>query len=72
MFAGVAVTAKMVSLRDAANANFKFQKIFGEGSFLAAGQLLIPPEGSKPTKNTKDNSFVSILVLLRCWPYPNN
>ena len=57
----------MVSLRDAANASFKFQKIFGEGSFLAAGQLLIPPEGSKPTKNTKDNSFVSNSVLC-CWP----
>lgn len=58
-YLGVAFTAGMVSLRDAANANFKFQKMFSDGSFLAAGQLLIPPEGSKPTKSTRDNSFVS-------------
>ncbi|GJE87017.1 CENP-C like-domain-containing protein [Phanerochaete sordida] len=58
----VAFTAGMVSLRDAANANFKFQKMFSDGSFLAAGQLLIPPEGSKPTKSTRDNSFIFYVI----------
>ncbi|EKM55234.1 uncharacterized protein PHACADRAFT_255701 [Phanerochaete carnosa HHB-10118-sp] len=60
--ARVAFTTKMVSLRDAANANFKFQKMFSDGSFLAAGQLLIPPNGSKPTKSTKDNSFIFYVI----------
>ena len=40
------------------NANFSFQKIFGDGDFLAAGQLIIPPDSTKPTKGTKDNTFV--------------
>lgn len=49
----------MLTPKPAANADFFFQKIFGDGNFMAAGQLVIPPNGSKPTKSTKDNSFVS-------------
>ena len=56
---GIAFTAKMLTPKPAANADFFFQKIFGDGNFMAAGQLVIPPNGSKPTKSTKDNSFVS-------------
>ncbi|KAI0093782.1 Mif2/CENP-C like-domain-containing protein [Irpex rosettiformis] len=54
----VAFTAKMVNPKPAANAQFSFQKIFGDGNFMAAGQLVIPPGGSKPTKGTKDNTFI--------------
>jgi centromere protein C len=48
----------MLKPKPAANADFSFQKIFGDGNFMAAGQLVIPPGGSKPTKGTKDNTFV--------------
>lgn len=54
----------MLKPQAAAGANFLFQKIFGDGSFMAAGQLVIPPGGSKPTKSTKDNAFVSGLYGL--------
>lgn len=49
----------MLELKPAANNDFQFQKIFGDGNFIAAGQLVIPPKQQKPTKGTKDNTFVS-------------
>lgn len=55
---GVAFTAKMLKLKPAANNDFLFQKIFGDGNFIAAGQLVVPPKKQKPTKGTKDNTFV--------------
>jgi centromere protein C len=55
----VAWTAAMVRTKPAENDEFQFQKIFGDAGFIAAGQLLIPPGGKKPSKNTKDNSYVS-------------
>ena len=63
----------MVHTKQAANADFAFQKIFGDSDFMAAGQLLIPPKGMKPTKGTKDNTFVrtpmNIVVLLSNLPH---
>jgi len=58
----VAFTAKMVIPRPAANNDFHFQKIFGDGDFIAAGQLVIPPNKQKPTKHTKDNTFVFYVI----------
>ena len=37
---------------------FKFQKVFGDASFVAAGMLEIPVDGEKPSKPTKDNTYV--------------
>ena len=54
IYVGVAFTAQMVTPKPAAKENFKFQKIFGEADFMAAGQLVIPPGGKKPTKRTND------------------
>ena len=50
----------MVNFKHAANSDFMFQKTFGDGDFIAAGQLLIPPHGEKPSKGTKDNTFVRL------------
>ncbi|KAI0636564.1 Mif2/CENP-C like-domain-containing protein [Trametes polyzona] len=58
----VAFTAKMVAPKAAAQGSFYFQKIFGDGDFTAAGQLIIPPKGMKPTKGTKDNTFVFYVI----------
>jgi centromere protein C len=48
----------MVIPKAAANSEWFFQKIFGDGDFIAAGQLLIPPQVKKPGKGTKDNTYV--------------
>ncbi|KAL1944764.1 hypothetical protein VTO73DRAFT_3194 [Trametes versicolor] len=58
----VAFTAKMVQPKAAGQGAFYFQKIFGDGDFLAAGQLIIPPHSTKPTKGTKDNTFVFYVI----------
>ena len=56
--AGVAFLAQMIDPKAAANSNWFFQKIFGEGEFIAAGQMHIPPKSQKPSKSTKDNTYV--------------
>ncbi len=48
----------------AADNNFLFQKIFGDGEFIAAGQLIIPVGGKKPNKGTKDNTYVRTDLFL--------
>ena len=42
----------------AADHNWSFDKIFGDDDFIAAGQLIIPPRGRKPSKAAKDNTYV--------------
>ena len=54
----------MVQPREAANSSWLFDKIFGDDDFIAAGQLIIPPKGRKPSKAAKDNTYVS------CYPIP--
>jgi hypothetical protein len=58
--AGVAFTSKMVNPKVAINSKYMFQKIFGDGDFIAAGQLIIPPGEKKPAKPTKDNTYVRV------------
>ncbi|KAH9917445.1 Mif2/CENP-C like-domain-containing protein [Fomitopsis serialis] len=58
----IAFTAKMVTPKAAANNDFYFQKVFGDADFIAAGELIIPPDGQKPTKSTKDNTFVFYVI----------
>ena len=62
IFSGIALTAKMVEPQAAANNDWFFQKVFGDGDFIAAGQLIIPPKGRKPSKGTKDNTYVSPIL----------
>ena len=66
-YSGIAFTAKMVAPKPAAQGSFFFQKIFGDGDFLASGQLVIPPNSPKPTKSTKDNTFVRTFDFCS-WP----
>ncbi|KZT55090.1 hypothetical protein CALCODRAFT_361381 [Calocera cornea HHB12733] len=58
----IAFTESMIEPREAANARFKFQKIFGDGEFLAAGMLSIPIGETKPAKSSKDNSYVFYVI----------
>jgi len=60
LFSGVTFTAKMVEPKVVMNSNYKFQKIFGDGDFIAAGQLVIPPGEQKPAKFAKDNTYVRV------------
>jgi centromere protein C len=58
----VAFLAQMIDPKAAANSNWFFQKIFGEGEFIAAGQMHIPPKSQKPSKSTKDNTYVFYVI----------
>jgi centromere protein C len=43
---------------------FKYQKVFGEDQFIASGVVYIPVGGSKPSKQSKDNSYVGLHCLI--------
>ncbi|KAJ2930701.1 hypothetical protein H1R20_g6395, partial [Candolleomyces eurysporus] len=58
----IAWTAKMVNPRPVANNSWSFDKIFGDADFIAAGQLVIPPNSRKPSKATKDNTYIFYVV----------
>ena len=60
---GVAFTSKMLNPRQTANGDWSFQKVFGDADFIAAGVLVIPPKGRKPSKGTKDNTYVRPFTL---------
>jgi centromere protein C len=56
---GIAWTAKMVEPKMSTRNDWSFDKIFNDGDFIAAGQLVIPPKGRKPSKQAKDNTYAS-------------
>ncbi|WVQ77302.1 hypothetical protein IAR50_006986 [Cryptococcus sp. DSM 104548] len=42
--------------------SFKYQKVFGEGGFMAAGVVFIPVGEKKNTKPSKDNAYVFYVI----------
>ncbi|PBK93241.1 hypothetical protein ARMGADRAFT_992935 [Armillaria gallica] len=58
----IACTARMVNVQQAANSNWFFEKIFGDGNFMAAGQMLIPPRSRKQSKRSKDNTYIFYIM----------
>ncbi|RXW13293.1 hypothetical protein EST38_g12561 [Candolleomyces aberdarensis] len=58
----VAWTAKMANLKPVPNNSWSYEKIFGDEDFIAAGQLVIPPNSQKPSKATKDNTYMFYVV----------
>ncbi|TFK64211.1 hypothetical protein BDN72DRAFT_881628, partial [Pluteus cervinus] len=41
---------------------FAYQKVFGDGDFIAAGVLVLPPQGIKPSNNAKANTLMFYLA----------
>ncbi|KAG6848207.1 hypothetical protein H0H93_002319 [Arthromyces matolae] len=55
--------AKDILMADPVGHNrWSFMKAFGDADFIAAGVLEIPPGGKKPTKQTKDNTYVFYVI----------
>ena len=49
----------MIEPKQAASSDFMFQKVFSDGEFIASGQVVLPVGGKKPSKSSKDNTYVS-------------
>ncbi|KAF9014255.1 Mif2/CENP-C like-domain-containing protein [Cyathus striatus] len=58
----IAWSAKMVHPRTPANSEWAFDKIFGDGEFIAAGLIFIPEGKKKPTKAAKDNTYIFYVI----------
>jgi len=56
---GIAFPKSLLEPKNVLGGEFKYQKVFGEDQFIAAGVVFIPVGGSKPGKYSKDNSYVS-------------
>ncbi|WRT63918.1 uncharacterized protein IL334_000845 [Kwoniella shivajii] len=44
------------------NQSFRYQKVFGEGDFMAAGVVFIPVGSKKAPKPSKDNAYVFYVI----------
>jgi len=69
--AGLAFPERLVGHRPAANNDFFFTKVFGDGEYIAAGQLRIPPNKHKPSKMTKDNTYVGARLSSHITNFPS-
>lgn len=57
---GVAYPARMLAPKlIEGEGRFRYQKVFGDDTYMAAGTLEIPVGGFKPEKSAKDNTYVS-------------
>jgi centromere protein C len=52
----------MVKPQPVTTGDWSYQKILWDADFIAAGQLVIPPKCRKPSKATKDNTYVRFFV----------
>lgn len=57
---GLALPSKLIKPQPSASKEFQYQKIFGDGDFIAAGYIILPVGGKKPSKGSKDNAYVSL------------
>lgn len=67
---GITFTSANVEVQPAGGGEWSFQKIFGDGDFIASGQLHIPPKGRKPSKGTKDNTYACYLYTFKLRSHP--
>ncbi|PVF96061.1 hypothetical protein CPB86DRAFT_762800 [Serendipita vermifera] len=58
----IAFTAAMVVPKLTEKGHFLYQRIFADEKFIAAGQVIIPANGEKPKKSSKDNTYVFYLI----------
>ncbi|WVQ62444.1 uncharacterized protein L199_000584 [Kwoniella botswanensis] len=58
----IACPKALLNPESKANQNFSYQKVFGEGDFMAAGVVMIPVGKSKTTKPSKDNAYVFYVI----------
>ncbi|KAF7778435.1 hypothetical protein Agabi119p4_2780 [Agaricus bisporus var. burnettii] len=55
-------TEKRLTFQHANEGEWSYERIFGDSEFLAAGQILIPPDCRKPSKGTNDNTYIFYVV----------
>ncbi|WVQ93620.1 hypothetical protein IAU59_000696 [Kwoniella sp. CBS 9459] len=58
----VACTKAKLEPRAVSKGAYQYQKVFGEGQFMAAGVVYIPIGSSKATKPSKDNAYVFFVI----------
>ena len=61
---GLALPSKLIKPQPSASKEFQYQKIFGDGDFIAAGYIILPVGGKKPSKGSKDNAYVGLFFPL--------
>ncbi|KDE08014.1 hypothetical protein MVLG_01716 [Microbotryum lychnidis-dioicae p1A1 Lamole] len=62
----VAFTKKMINTKPAGQGQFRYQKIFSELDYLAGGIIDIPSGSEKPTKPSRDNTYIFYCIQGSC------
>ncbi|KAG8797346.1 hypothetical protein FRC16_009000 [Serendipita sp. 398] len=58
----IVYTANQVEPQWTDKREFRYQRLFTEEKFVAAGEVIIPPHGTKPKKSAKDNTYIFYLI----------
>ncbi|KAF5365797.1 hypothetical protein D9615_010691 [Tricholomella constricta] len=58
----IAYTWKMLEPEQVDPNKWKYQRVFGDAGFIAAGVLVIPPGERKQTKRSKDNTYIFYVI----------
>ncbi|KAG6809149.1 hypothetical protein H0H92_001399 [Tricholoma furcatifolium] len=48
--------------RSTGSGDWRFKKALGDADFIASGILELPPKGKKPSKQTKDNTYIFYII----------
>ncbi|KAH6571257.1 hypothetical protein BASA60_007265 [Batrachochytrium salamandrivorans] len=59
----IVVTPGMISPRTVGAGDYRFQKVFSEGDFLASGVLALPRGANKPSKNSHESAMIFVVLI---------
>ena len=72
LVSGIAYPRQRLEPKEVAGGSFKYQKVFGEDMFIAAGVVYVPVKSSKPGKLSRDNAYVSHRSVRSDWNADQN
>ena len=58
----IVVTPDMLNPRTVGAGDYRFQKVFSEGDFLASGVLVLPKGAKKPSKNSHQSAMIFVVL----------
>ena len=58
----IVVTPDMIDPRTVGAGDYRFQKVFSEGEFLASGVLYLPRGSQKPNKNSNASAMIFVVM----------
>ncbi|KAI8820168.1 Mif2/CENP-C like-domain-containing protein [Fimicolochytrium jonesii] len=58
----IVATPEMLNPRNIGAGDYKFQKVFSEGNYIASGVLVMPKGSHKPNKNSAQSTMIFVVL----------